>query len=179
MTRSSLEEQSKGSSERVTAPKRFESSTPPDEDVKMDQAEVSPTPEQEFGYMQIRRQEYLDMIEGLVPQQQTLALAGAVFDLGEQVTEMDKGMKKMERRMDKRMDMVENKLDEVLVELKRMYRRRAELLAEEAYDEGRVSLIILGLRIAYSGAHLNRVGVYVFAQPWPGCYDMGRTVCID
>ncbi|KAF8241503.1 hypothetical protein K440DRAFT_624827 [Wilcoxina mikolae CBS 423.85] len=106
------------------APPRF------DEDQDMAQA---------FGTQQIARLEYLDHIEGLAPQQQTLALAGAVFDLDVEIRDVKKDMKKeikkLERRIDKRMDRLESLMEDVITEVKKMTRRRVEMLAGDPdYD---------------------------------------------
>ena len=72
---------------------------------------------QEFGYMQIRRLEYANHIEALAPQQQTVALAGAVLDMCEQVTATDEVINKRIKaveKVDKRMDTVETMLGDVM-----------------------------------------------------------------
>lgn len=71
---------------------------------------------QEFGYMQIRRLEYVNHIEALAPQQQTVALAGAVLDLCEQVTATDEVINKIKavEKVDKRMNTIETMLGDVM-----------------------------------------------------------------
>ncbi|KAF8241295.1 hypothetical protein K440DRAFT_631000 [Wilcoxina mikolae CBS 423.85] len=94
-------------------PRRFPSSS-----VEMtDASEPSPTPEQAFGIQQIEREEYIDAIQGMVPDQQIAALAGAVFDIDVKVTAISGDMKKMERRINKRIHAVEKKMDGLEVTL--------------------------------------------------------------
>lgn len=67
--------------------------------------------------MQIRRLEYVNHIEALEPQQQTVALAGAVLDMCEQVTATDEVINKKikaVKRVDKRMDTIETMLGDVM-----------------------------------------------------------------
>ncbi|KAF8541736.1 hypothetical protein BDD12DRAFT_878183 [Trichophaea hybrida] len=95
---------------------------------------VSPTLEQAFGTQQIARLEYLDHIDGLAPQQQTLALAGVVFDLDVEIRDAKK-IKKLERRIDRRMDRLESLMEDVITEVKKMTRQRVEMLAGDPnYD---------------------------------------------
>jgi len=66
--------------------------------------------------MQIRRLEYVNHIEALAPQQQTVALAGAVLDLCEQVTATDEVINKIKavEKVDKRMNTIETMLGDVM-----------------------------------------------------------------
>jgi len=97
-------------------------STIPDESSKGSEgAEVEAMPEQAFEMEQMRREDYVNSIQGLPPREQIGQMAGVLFDLDKGMSGINKRMDRLETKLDgfeKRMGAVEKMFKMVLDEIR-------------------------------------------------------------
>ena len=97
-------------------------STIPDESSKGSEgAEVEAMPEQAFEMEQMRREDYVNSIQGLPPREQIGQMAGVLFDLDNGMSGIKKRMDRLETKLDgfeKRMDAMEKMFKMVLDEIR-------------------------------------------------------------